>query len=194
MKTKDIIIIAVVGFLGYTAFSKGLFSSKVTEATQDMKVSAIQAKTPVYVEKEVQEQENKLLRRENTAERIEKRIVKNEGQTEREQIQQDTKTATYQADKVYKVNKNALKNNAKSTANIANQAEETQRYTEYGTSAKGFLKKTFMPTTDVAQDRRDAVVQGVTKIVDSVKGKIEDVKENISTKTKSLRDKFKSIF
>lgn len=50
----------------------------------------------------------------------------------------------------------------------ANKAETTARKTEYGATVGQYLSKTFMPTKEVAQDRRTAVVNTVKKAYTSV--------------------------
>jgi|WetSurMetagenome_2_1015567.scaffolds.fasta_scaffold87502_2 hypothetical protein len=50
----------------------------------------------------------------------------------------------------------------------ANTAETVARKTEYGATVGQFLEKTFMPTKEVAQERRDAVVAPIKKVVTSV--------------------------
>jgi len=50
----------------------------------------------------------------------------------------------------------------------ANKAETVARKTEYGATVGQYLSKTFMPTKQVAQERRAAVVAPIKKAVTSV--------------------------
>ena len=50
----------------------------------------------------------------------------------------------------------------------ANKAETTARKTEYGATIGQYLQKTFMPTKEVAQERRQAVASTVKKAYTSV--------------------------
>lgn len=57
-----------------------------------------------------------------------------------------------------------------------NFKETVDRKTEYGTSVKQFLAKTFLPTNEVAQERRDAVKSTIKGAISTVKNVLKKKK------------------
>jgi len=66
-------------------------------------------------------------------------------------------------------NKAAYQTEVQQSARQANKSETIQRKTEYGFGGSGFFSKTFLPTTNQAQDRREAAKSVINKGIATVK-------------------------
>lgn len=136
MKSDTIIVLAAVAAGGYLLYrsTSGIFGqiSAAGQGATERITETYEAVTPVYVERQVLQEEQKLL--------------KQAGSTARTEIAQDVKTT-----------RATITGESKITALKQAQPEDTQRYIEYGTTVGEYIKKIFIPTVEVASQRRQAI-------------------------------------
>lgn len=189
MRNSTILMIAAVAAGGYLIYklSKPITSavSDVASVTQPIAAGAhllaqpieataqgaseriertFERVTPIYVERQASKEEEKLL--------------KQQGETSRTAITEEGKTARTEATTTTKTLKTTTTEGAKQSAITAGAQVEAERYTEYGVGVGSYLKKVFMPTADVAQERRQsaaatikAVVSAPAKIIKNILSK-----------------------
>jgi len=154
MKTKSLVALGLLGIGAYALFKKGgllsTFSAITLPATaygktKSEEIEATGAATlPVKVEIALTREERKLRRE--------------EGKHEREEIRQSSKTERFREKEETRTERTTIMEKAKQLALRENQAETQQRYIEYGTSFGEWFKKMFLPTASVAEARRSKVL------------------------------------
>lgn len=186
----------IFGGVGTAVSGTGQAVSEVANTTSDVykevtKPVYIVGSASDYISSQIDTQKDRSLRKEQG--RIDSGIDEYIGTEEATAELKKAQTTTTKTDRTLrkeqtKTEVSSIKNASTVAAAKANAAEDTARKTEYGSSVGEYLKKTFLPTKEVAQERRESAANTLKSIASNVKSAASST---VSKVTSSISSWFK---